>query len=181
MLGAPVLISLCPLSVQALMIGTSGINVANCYKQYGGSVDILKVRVQCCCLCLCLLLASCRCNQHQFHFFFQILVVGGFWGKPRCVGVLLVRETLSLRYAVQLNLELSLRGRKRDAFCPIFCITGKVRRNVTVFCSPPPRHENTEMLPYAVASPPPPDDGDFTVHSMSVRIYLVHVVSFLAV
>ncbi|CAM9495547.1 unnamed protein product [Ectocarpus sp. 4 AP-2014] len=26
----------------ALMIGTSGINVANCYKQYGGSVDILK-------------------------------------------------------------------------------------------------------------------------------------------
>lgn len=28
---------------QALMIGTSGINVANCYKQYGGTVDALKV------------------------------------------------------------------------------------------------------------------------------------------
>lgn len=29
---------------QALMIGTSGINVANCYKQYGGTVDAIKVR-----------------------------------------------------------------------------------------------------------------------------------------
>ena len=28
---------------QALMIGTSGINVANCYKQYGGTVDAIKV------------------------------------------------------------------------------------------------------------------------------------------
>lgn len=26
------------------MIGTSGINVANCYKQYGNTVDALKVR-----------------------------------------------------------------------------------------------------------------------------------------
>lgn len=26
------------------MIGTSGINVANCYKSYGGTVDVLQVR-----------------------------------------------------------------------------------------------------------------------------------------
>lgn len=28
---------------QILMIGTSGINVANCYKQYGSTVDALRV------------------------------------------------------------------------------------------------------------------------------------------
>lgn len=38
------------------MIATSGINVANCYKQYGGTVDALKVtprlplgRIDSCC------------------------------------------------------------------------------------------------------------------------------------
>lgn len=26
------------------MIGTGGINVANCYKQYGGTVEVLQVK-----------------------------------------------------------------------------------------------------------------------------------------
>lgn len=29
--------------VQALLIGTGGINVANCYKQYGSTVSVLQV------------------------------------------------------------------------------------------------------------------------------------------
>ena len=37
-------LSFCAGIRQVLMIATSGINVANCYKQYGSTVDVLRVR-----------------------------------------------------------------------------------------------------------------------------------------
>lgn len=42
------------------MIGTSGINVANCYKQYGGSVSILQVK-----FCSLDLTVTCAIRWHH--------------------------------------------------------------------------------------------------------------------